>query len=237
MKKRKIAVLLALTLTAASIIGGCKTKDPETEKTTETQAATEKKTEAPQTETKPTEKQTEKKKQPESETKKESESNKQSESNAGTQPQTEAGQNGGSSAGTSTGGNEGTTAPTDEETRWFFDKDGNTVYTTQNSAGKWVDKNGTEYYFYENGVEDSNGETYTYDPPSWSSGSDSNASSLSSSDPDAADGETYYDFFDDKGNHIYTKQNENGEWVDDNGNKYVFGEKGVTDSNGNFYPY
>ena len=85
-------------------------------------------------------------------------------------------------------------------------------------------------------MEDSNGATYTYDPPSWSSGSDSDVTS-SSSGSDGSDGETYYDFFDDKGNHIYTKQNENGEWVDENGNKYVFGDKGVTDSNGNFYPY
>ena len=40
MKKRKIAVLLALTLTAASVIGGCN-KEEETEKPTETQMQTE----------------------------------------------------------------------------------------------------------------------------------------------------------------------------------------------------
>ena len=37
--------------------------------------------------------------------------------------------------------------------------------------------------------------------------------------------------------HIVCTMDENGNWVDSEGNIYTFGEKGVTDSNGNFYPY
>ena len=36
----------------------------------------------------------------------------------------------------------------------------------------WVDKNGTVYTFYENGVKDSNGTDFFYDPPASGQGTD-----------------------------------------------------------------
>ncbi|MCR1840918.1 hypothetical protein [Murimonas intestini] len=237
MKKRKIAVLLALTLTAASVIGGCN-KEEETEKPTETQMQTE----TPAATEAPTEKHTEKPTEAkESETNKpgESESNQQSESNS----QTEAGQGtdgtqsteGGQTA--QTGAPKSTSGSNDEDTqRWFFDKNGNTVYAHIDSNGNWIGDNGEEFYFYEEGVEDSNGVTYYYDPPTGSSGSSGTSGSGTSSSSDIEDPD-YYDFYDTNGNHIIARQNEKGEWVDDNGNSYTFGEKGVTDSKGNFHPY
>lgn len=250
MKKRKIAVLLALTLTAASVIGGCN-KDKETEKTTESQkqtetpAATEAPTEKP-TEAKTTEaKESETNKTGQSESNKQSESNGQSESGQGTDgtqgsngtQSTEGGQSAQTEAPKSTSGSD------DADTqRWFFDKNGNTVYANKDSNGNWVGQNGEEFYFYEEGVEDSNGVTYYYDPPTGSTGSGSSSGSSSSSgsgNSSSADNEDpdYYDFYDTNGNHIIARQNDKGEWVDDNGNTYTFGEKGVTDSNGNFHPY
>ena len=83
--------------------------------------------------------------------------------------------------------------------------------------------NGTSYTFYENGVKDSNGNEYYYDPPANGNSSVEVGSKA--------------DFYDTQGNHIICTMDENGNWVDSEGNVYTFGEKGVTDSNGNFYPY
>ena len=123
-----------------------------------------------------------------------------------------------------------------QEERYFFDEEGNTIYTTENSDGKWVDKNGTVYYFYEDGVEDSNGTWYYYDPPSYRSGS-SGGSSSSGSSSSSGDSADYYDFYDKNGNYVKATKDSNGNWVGDDGKTYTFGEKGVTDSDGNFHPY
>ncbi len=57
----------------------------------------------------------------------------------------------------------------------------------------------------------------------------------------AAESETpgvpYCDFYDTEGNYIRTTQDENGNWVDDNGKIYYFEQDGVRDEDGNFYPY
>lgn len=44
-------------------------------------------------------------------------------------------------------------------------------------------------------------------------------------------------FKDDAGNWITVTMNADGQWVDESGMAYTFGDDGVTDSNGNFYPY
>ena len=130
-----------------------------------------------------------------------------------------------SGTGDSTGSdssNTGTTTST-EAPRYFYDGSGNRVDVTQMPDGSWQDANGTSYTFYENGVKDSNGNEYYYDPPANGNSSVEVGSKA--------------DFYDTQGNHIICTMDENGNWVDSEGNVYTFGEKGVTDSNGNFYPY
>ena len=130
-----------------------------------------------------------------------------------------------SGTGDSTGSdssNTGTTTST-EAPRYFYDGSGNRVDVTQMPDGSWQDANGTSYTFYENGVKDSNGNEYYYDPPANGHSSVEVGSKA--------------DFYDTQGNHIICTMDENGNWVDSEGNVYTFGEKGVTDSNGNFYPY
>ena len=90
--------------------------------------------------------------------------------------------------------------------------------------GTWQDGNGTTYTFNENGVTDSNGTNYYYDPPE--------NGNTTGYEPGAQ-----ADFYDDQGNHIVCTLDENGNWVDSDGNIYYFGADGVTDTNGNFYPY
>lgn len=116
------------------------------------------------------------------------------------------------------------------EERYFFDEPGNTIYVRQNAEGAWVDDKGMAYKFYENGVEDSNGTKYYYDPPAYRSDSSGDSS-------DGGSSADYYDFYDKDGNYIKATQDENGNWVGDDGKVYTFGEKGVTDSDGNFHPY
>ena len=130
-----------------------------------------------------------------------------------------------SGTGDSTGrdaSNTGTTTYT-EAPRYFYDGSGNRVDVTQMPDGSWQDASGTSYTFYENGVKDSNGNEYYYDPPANGNSSVEVGSKA--------------DFYDTQGNHIICTMDENGNWVDSEGNVYTFGEKGVTDSNGNFYPY
>ena len=130
-----------------------------------------------------------------------------------------------SGTGDSTGSdssNTGTSTST-EAPRYFYDGSGNRVDVTQMPDGSWQDANGTSYTFYENGVKDSNGNEYYYDPPANGNRSVEVGSKA--------------DFYDTQGNHIICTMDENGNWVDSEGNVYTFGEKGVTDSNGNFYPY
>lgn len=110
-----------------------------------------------------------------------------------------------------------------EAPRYFYDGSGNRVDVSQMPDGSWQDANGISYTFYENGVKDSNGNEYYYDPPANGNSSVEVGSKA--------------DFYDSQGNHIVCTMDENGNWVDSEGNIYTFGEKGVTDSNGNFYPY
>ena len=114
---------------------------------------------------------------------------------------------------------------TDEEYRYFFDADGNTIYTYPSEDGKWRDENGTAYIFYENGVEDTNGNEFYYDPPQYSE---------SQSDDMGIASDDYVDFYDSNGNYIKATQDENGNWVGSDGKTYTFSDEGVTDSDGNF---
>lgn len=146
-------------------------------------------------------------------------SESKSDSDKASSAENESGSSGNSGAeGTSSVG-------TDEEYRYFFDADGNTIYTYPSEDGKWRDENGTAYIFYESGVEDTNGNKFYYDPPQ-SGASQSGSSELSSDD--------YVDFYDSKGNYIKATQDENGNWVGSDGKTYTLSEEGVTDSDGNF---
>lgn len=128
--------------------------------------------------------------------------------------------NGSSNGGDSSSSGETTST---EAPRYFYDGSGNRVDVSQMPDGSWQDASGTSYTFYENGVKDSNGNEYYYDPPANGNSSVEVGSKA--------------DFYDSQGNHIVCTMDENGNWVDSEGNIYTFGEKGVTDSNGNFYPY
>ena len=128
--------------------------------------------------------------------------------------------NGSSNGGDSSSSGETTST---EAPRDFYDGSGNRVDVSQMPDGRWQDANGISYTFYENGVKDSNGNEYYYDPPANGNSSVEVGSKA--------------DFYDSQGNHIVCTMDENGNWVDSEGNIYTFGEKGVTDSNGNFYPY
>ena len=128
--------------------------------------------------------------------------------------------NGSSNGGDSSSSGEATST---EAPRYFYDGSGNRVDVSQMPDGSWQDANGISYTFYENGVKDSNGNEYYYDPPANGNSSVEVGSKA--------------DFYDSQGNHIVCTMDENGNWVDSEGNIYTFGEKGVTDSNGNFYPY
>lgn len=128
--------------------------------------------------------------------------------------------NGSSNGGDSSSSGETTST---EAPRYFYDGSGNRVDVSQMPDGSWQDANGISYTFYENGVKDSNGNEYYYDPPANGNSSVEIGSKA--------------DFYDSQGNHIVCTMDENGNWVDSEGNIYTFGEKGVTDSNGNFYPY
>ena len=127
--------------------------------------------------------------------------------------------------GSSHGGDSSSSGETTstEAPRYFYDGSGNRVDVSQMPDGSWQDANGISYTFYENGVKDSNGNEYYYDPPANGNSSVEVGSKA--------------DFYDSQGNHIVCTMDENGNWVDSEGNIYTFGEKGVTDSNGNFYPY
>ena len=128
--------------------------------------------------------------------------------------------NGSSNGGDSSSSGETTST---EAPRYFYDGSGNRVDVSQMPDGSWQDANGISYTFYENGVKDSNGNEYYYDPPANGNSSVEVGSKA--------------DVYDSQGNHIVCTMDENGNWVDSEGNIYTFGEKGVTDSNGNFYPY
>lgn len=122
------------------------------------------------------------------------------------------GENNGANGNTGNTGNNG--GSTSADTSGFYDQDGNYVSVTKDANGNWVDAYGTVYYFGDSGVTDNTGNYYPYKDSSESTG-----------------------FYDSQGNYITVTKNANGEWVDSSGAKYVFGETGVTDEAGNFYPY
>lgn len=136
-----------------------------------------------------------------------------------------------SDASGSADGAEGTSrdSGTDEEYRYFFDANGNTIYAYPFDDGTWRDENGNAYTFLENGVQDENGTQYYYDPPQGqAAGNDASSGSSGSSDG------MVIDFYDSNGNYITATQDANGNWVGSDGKTYTFDERGATDSDGNF---
>jgi len=136
---------------------------------------------------------------------------------------------------TDSGANSGSSADgtTDEEYRYFFDANGNTIYAYPSEDGSWRDDNGTSYIFLENGVEDSNGTQYYYDPPQGTTGSGSESDSLTGSG-NSSDNGMVIGFYDINGNYQTATQDANGNWIGSDGKTYTFDEKGATDSDGNF---
>ena len=265
-KKKWGALVLAVIMAAALSLSGCRKQREKIQvgqSETTTLVSTESESETEKATQKTTEKATEK--TTESETSAAS-NNNQASANTNTSTGSDSTSTGTSTStasgttGTSTGGSTGTTTGTDngssgsndtsstgntdnsgtgdstgsdssntgtststEAPRYFYDGSGNRVDVTQMPDGSWQDASGTSYTFYENGVKDSNGNEYYYDPPANGNSSVEVGSKA--------------DFYDTQGNHIICTMDENGNWVDSEGNVYTFGEKGVTDSNGNFYPY
>lgn len=100
------------------------------------------------------------------------------------------------------------------EKKGFYDNNGNYVETTKNANGDWVDAYGTIYYYNEDGIKDNSGNDYDY-----KGAGDTNG------------------FMDSSGNYVTVTKDQSGNWVDSSGMSYTFGDEGVTDANGNFYPY
>lgn len=106
--------------------------------------------------------------------------------------------------------------------QYVYDGSGNAVYVYEDGNGNWVDDNGNVYYFSANGITDVNGQNYYYNKPD---GTDSSQNQETNS------------FYDNEGNLITVYKNSSGNWVDNNGIIYTFGQYGVTDNYGNYYPY
>lgn len=109
--------------------------------------------------------------------------------------------------------------------QYIYDSNGNTVYVYPDSNGNWVDSNGVAYYFSADGITDSNGVNYYYSKPSGTDGNNNSQPTQTNS------------FYDNQGNLITVYKDSNGNWVDNNGIVYTFGQYGVTDNYGNYYPY
>ncbi len=118
----------------------------------------------------------------------------------------------------------------------FYDQDGNYITVTKNSSGNWVDAYGTIYYFGDNGVTDNAGNYYPYGSSSSTGGSSTGENSGNGTGGSSVGGESN-GFYDSNGNYVTVIKDANGNWVDSSGNAYTFGETGVTDASGNFYPY
>ena len=115
--------------------------------------------------------------------------------------------------------------------QYIYDSNGNAVYVYQDSNGNWVDSSGAIYYFNSYGITNSNGVSFTYDKPDGTNSSDNN-----SGDNNGGNVQTN-SFYDNQGNLISVYKNSSGNWVDSNGIVYTFGQYGVTDNYGNYYPY
>lgn len=108
--------------------------------------------------------------------------------------------------------------------QYIYDSNGNAVYVYEDGNGNWVDSNGMVYYFNADGILDNNGQSYYYSKPDTGQ-SDTTPQTETNS------------FYDNQGNLITVYKNSNGNWVDSNGIIYTFGQYGVTDNYGNYYPY
>ena len=141
----------------------------------------------------------------------------------------------------------GSTASTDgnsdsnQNGQYVYDSNGNAVYIYQDSDGNWVDSSGAIYYFNANGITNSNGASFTYNPQGGNSdnnnnngGNDNNGGDNNNNNGGATQTSSFYD---NQGNLITVYKNSNGNWVDGNGIVYTFGQYGVTDNYGNYYPY
>lgn len=142
----------------------------------------------------------------------------------------------------------GSTASTDgnsdsnQNGQYVYDSNGNAVYIYQDSDGNWVDSSGAIYYFNANGITNSNGASFTYNPQDGNSnnnnnnngGNDNNGGDNNNNNGGATQTSSFYD---NQGNLITVYKNSNGNWVDGNGIVYTFGQYGVTDNYGNYYPY
>lgn len=140
----------------------------------------------------------------------------------------------------------GSTASTDgnsdsnQNGQYVYDSNGNAVYIYQDSDGNWVDSSGAIYYFNANGITNSNGASFTYNPQGGNSdnnnngGNGNNGGDNNNNNGGATQTSSFYD---NQGNLITVYKNSNGNWVDGNGIVYTFGQYGVTDNYGNYYPY
>lgn len=106
--------------------------------------------------------------------------------------------------------------------QYVYDSNGNAVYIYQDANGNWVDDYGNTYYFSETGITNSSGQSFTYTKPK---------------NPETNPPTETNSFYDNEGNLITVYKNSNGNWVDSNGIIYTFGQYGVTDNYGNYYPY
>lgn len=205
---KKILTYACIGLLSISTLYGCGKKAPETEAQSEiqTESQTQKET---QRQTEPQTQQSEP--QPKSQT-------QQSEPQSETQPQ------GGTTENTQ--GSENNNTSKGEE-RYFFDESGNTIYVSQNSNGDWVDANGKVYTFLEDGVKDSSGTKYYYDPPSYR-----DDSGVTGTDTGEA-----VDIYRNDGTYTRLTKDANGNWADANGITYELREDGAMDSNGEFHPW
>lgn len=125
------------------------------------------------------------------------------------------------------------------ETNSFYDNEGNKITVYKDNSGNWVDDNGIIYTFGQYGVTDNYGNYYPYDGSGGNNlpdGDGSPSGGDSNNTPDTSNGDTN-GFYDDQGNYITVYKDSNGHWVDSGGMEYTFGNSGVTDSYGNFYPY
>ena len=100
------------------------------------------------------------------------------------------------------------------ETGGFIDRNGNYVTVTKNADGNWVGPDGTIYYITDNSIKDDKGNEHK-----------------------VSEGAEISGFYKAPDQYVTVTQDANGNWVDSSGVKYTFGDTGVTDEYGNFYPY
>lgn len=202
---KKFLAYACIGLLSLSTLYGCGKKNAETEPQSETQTESQTQPETQAQQTEPQTQQTEPQTQ---------QTEPMSEEEA--QPLSEA-----------SGNEQATENISASEERYFFDEAGNTIYVSENANGDWVDSNGTVYTFYEDGVKDSSGTQYYYDPPSYR-----NDSGATGTDTGEA-----VDIYRNDGTYTRLTKNADGNWADSNGITYELREDGAMDSNGEFHPW